>query len=261
MTSLEFRAPFWAALVTAAALAVSLCLPLVGCGTATVSTSPSAASHTSGAATSKTVHFTTEDAIDLGGHVFGSGQAGVILCHMYPADQSSWHATAQKLAAQGYLVLTFDFRGYGESGGKKDIGKIDRDVVAAISEIRTQGAASVVLVGASMGGTASLVAGEKAQAMSSIRLAGVATLSAPVEFMGLSARSAVPSMVVPLLFIAAEGDAGAAGAQQLEQLSSGKGDLQILPGSDHGTALLNGAESGAAYQLLLDFVEGCSKAP
>jgi pimeloyl-ACP methyl ester carboxylesterase len=207
------------------------------------------------AATGRAVSFTTEDGVTLGGHVFGSGSAGVILAHMYPADQTSWYPTAQRLAQAGYLVLTFDFRGYGESGGSKQIALIDRDVSAAITQIRQEGAASVVLAGASMGGTAALIAGDRAQALSSIGLAGIATLSAPVEFQGLSAAAAVPRIMVPLLFIAAEKDAGAAGARQLEQLSSGRGDLQIVPGSDHGTDLLTGQQAARVYQSLLDFIK------
>jgi pimeloyl-ACP methyl ester carboxylesterase len=237
-------------------LIAALLLP--GCmgSAATTSTSTSSAAQTTVTA-SRPVHFTTDDGVALGGHLFGSGHAGVILCHMYPADQSSWYDTARRLAAQGYFVLTFDFRGYGDSGGQKDIPKIDRDVMAAIMEIRTEGAAAVVLIGASMGGTASLIAGDRAQALSSIRMSGVATLSAPVEFNSLSAAVAVPRIFVPLLFIAAENDAGAAGARELEQLSSEKGALQVVPGSDHGTNLLTGTQGGKVYQLLVDFLETC----
>jgi uncharacterized protein len=203
----------------------------------------------------RAVTFTTEDGVTLGGHLFGSGDKGVVLAHMYPADQTSWFPTAQRLADEGYLVLTFDFRGYGESGGEKQIDLIDRDVSAAITKIREEGAGQAVLTGASMGGTASLIAGDRAQTLSSVRLAGIATLSAPVEFRGLSAADAVPRIEVPLLFVAAENDAGAAGAKQLEQLSSGKGTLEILPGGDHGTDLLTGDQGEKVYGLLLRFIE------
>jgi pimeloyl-ACP methyl ester carboxylesterase len=253
-----------------ALLLLALVLPgalAAGCGSQTATTSTTgataatAATTTPGtgdmlpATTGRAISFTTQDGVTLKGHVFGSGQAGVILAHMYPADQTSWYPTAQRLAQAGYLVLTFDFRGYGESGGSKQIDLIGGDVSAAITQIRKEGAGSVVLAGASMGGTASLVAGDQAQSLSSIRLAGIATLSAPVEFQGLSAAAAVPRIIVPLLFIAAEKDAGAAGAQQLEQLSAGKGDLQIVPGSDHGTDLLTGQQAAKVYQLLLDFIK------
>jgi len=200
------------------------------------------------------VTFGTDDGVTLSGHLFGSGSSGVILTHMYPADQTSWREMAKRLAGEGYLVLTFDFRGYGESGGDKEIDKIARDVTAAVNFVREEGTSEVVLAGASMGGTACLVAGEQAQNLSSIRLAGIAALSAPVEFRGLSAAAAVPKIVVPLLFISAEDDEGAAGAQQLQQLAAGKGDLHILPGGDHGTALLGGDQADEVYRLLSDFI-------
>jgi len=236
-----------------AAMALS-CLFVAACGGQSSTTVTSATQDTVSAA-GRAVSFTTEDGVTLGGHVFGSGQEGVVLAHMYPADQTSWYATAERLAQEGYLVLTFDFRGYGESGGEKQIDLIDRDVSAAITAIRGEGAAEVVLAGASMGGTASLIAGDRAQALSSIRLAGIATLSAPVEFRGLSAADAVPRIMVPLLFIAAEGDEGAAGARELERLSSGKGDLEIVPGSDHGTDLLVGDQAEKVYGLLQGFIK------
>ena len=240
-----------AALLAAAVLS---CIFLTACGAQGAATATSAAADTLPAAV-RAVSFTTEDGITLDGHVFGSGHEGVVLAHMYPADQSSWYPTAERLAQEGYLVLTFDFRGYGESGGEKQIELIDRDVSAAVNQIRQEGAAEVVLAGASMGGTASLIAGDRAQALSSIRLAGIATLSAPVEFRGLSAADAVPRIVVPLLFIAAQNDAGATGARELEQLSAGKGELEIVPGSDHGTDLLSGSQGEKVYGLLRTFIK------
>jgi pimeloyl-ACP methyl ester carboxylesterase len=208
-----------------------------------------------GAVPSSAVSFQTEDGLTLGGHLYGSGNWGVVLCHMYPADQTSWRAFAEELAQQGYQVLTFDFRGYGDSEGDKDIPHIDRDVTAAVRYLVDSGASEVVVIGASMGGTAALKAAVTFQAMSSFRFAGVATLSAPVEFQGLSAADEVPELVVPLLFIAAEDDVGAAGAHQLEDLSGGSGDLQIVAGSDHGTNLLTGAQADTVKALLLDFLQ------
>ncbi len=214
--------------------------------------------------TSRPVTFTTDDGVVLGGHLFGTGSKGVILAHMYPADQTSWYGTAEKLAAQGYLVLTFDFRGYGESEGDKAIDRIDRDVMAAAQEITRAGATEVVLVGASMGGTACLAATWEMVFASMISsqypppystpVLGVVSLSAPVEFKGLSAEEAVPMLSCPLLFIAAEDDVGVEGAEALEQLTRNQGDLQIVPGGDHGTDLLEGAAADEVWALLGGFL-------
>jgi predicted alpha/beta-hydrolase family hydrolase len=242
----------------AAVLLVALLLSfaLMGCGSGrSVGTTATSASDKADAPIYTEVRFATEDGLTLSGRLYGTGSSAVLLSHMYPADQTSWDAQALRLAGEGYSVFTFDFRGYGESQGPKDIKYLDRDVSAAVMHLRSAGATEVVLVGASMGGTACLKAAAQLQTLSSIRVAGVATFSAPVEFMGLSAREAVPNIVLPMLFVAAEGDVGAEGARELQQLSGGRGDLQILPGSDHGTDFFSGPRATDAWRLLLGFVQ------
>lgn len=203
------------------------------------------------------VDLTTEDGLTLSGRLYGSGIRAIVLSHMYPADQASWSSQAQRLADEGYLVLTFDFRGYGLSQGQKDLQFLDRDVDAAVHYVRGAGADELVLIGASMGGTASLISASQWQYLSSFRTAGVATLSAPVEFQGLSAREAVADIQIPAMFVAAEGDVGAKNAHELQTLCGGRGDLHILPGDDHGTDLFLGAQADTTWQLLLDFIELC----
>ena len=236
---------------------LALCFALVGCanGSAPSASSTLTTAAGGGSTSFRVVSFTTEDGLKLSGRLYGTGGSAVLLCHMYPADQTSWEARAQTLAQNGFLAMTFDFRGYGQSQGQKDIQYLDRDVTAAVQFLRELGAQEVVLVGASMGGTACLKAAAELQTLSSIRLAGVVTFSAPVEFKGLSAQDAVPAIQVPMMFVAAQGDVGAQGARTLEQLSGHHGDLEILPGSDHGTNLFKGSQAAAAAQLLLDFVQ------
>ena len=196
----------------------------------------------------RSVTFTTDDGVTLVGHVFGSGTRGVVLGHMYPADQTSWYATAGDLARRGYLVLTFDFRGYGTSTGTKQIEYIDRDMDAAYREMLTLGAERAVLAGASMGGTAALMVAAREP------VAGVATFSAPVEFRGLSAASSVPVITAPMLFVAAQADTGGPAAQELGRLATGPKQVRIFPGSDHGTALFSGASGPEVEALLLAFL-------
>jgi pimeloyl-ACP methyl ester carboxylesterase len=200
------------------------------------------------------VTFTTDDGVTLSGNLYGTGRRGVVLAHMYPADQTSWSAMAEELAQQGYLVLTFDFRGYGDSGGDKDIAEIDKDVTAAFFFMRTVGASEVMLIGASMGGTASLMAAVDLQTISSLRLAGVITLSSPVAFEGLSASDAVPALGVPLLFVAAEGDVGAENARALVDLGK-SGNLLIVDGDEHGTDLFSGPAADQVRAALFQFLE------
>jgi dienelactone hydrolase len=44
---------------------------------------------------------------------------GILLLHQCNKDRSSWNGLARSLAAAGFHVLTIDYRGFGESGGKR----------------------------------------------------------------------------------------------------------------------------------------------
>ena len=234
---------------------VVVALAFTGCGgggsTKGTRTEPGTAAGAPGAA----VTFSSTGDVTLSGRLFGTGPDGVVLAHMYPADQTSWFPYAERLAAAGYRVLTFDFRGYGTSTGGKDIAKIDQDVEAAVRKVKAEGAQRVALVGASMGGTASLIAAGR------VPVVGVATLSAPVEFMGLDARSAVPQVSAPKLFLAAEKDVGAAGARELDRLAAPPKTLVLYPGSDHGTALLTGSNGIAVADRITSFLQSAFSRP
>ena len=196
------------------------------------------------------VAFEATDGIPLRGHLFGKGPTGVILAHMYPADQKSWFPLARKLAKEGYLALTFDFRGYGESGGEKVISEIDRDLEGAYRFLGPK-VKKVFLVGASMGGTASIrVAAENPTA-------GVVSLSAPMAFRGLDAREAILKIEVPCLFVAAEGDGSAAAAAKEFNKAVKSRDrlLLIVPGPEHGTRLFDSPSGTKVEEAILDFLK------
>src|SRR5215216_6784652 len=204
---------------------------------------------------SRPVSFSSSDGVALEGRLFGHGSTAVVLSHMRPADQRSWFAFADRLADQGYLVLTYDFRGYcpggdgGCSQGDLRISAIWQDVLGAIDFIRSQGATTVALVGASMGGTASLVAAGEEGA----EVAVVVTLSPPTSIEGLDADAALLQRVdANKLFIAGVGDAAAAAsAEQLYEIAPPpKAAPEIVPADDHGTDLLTGSRGEAVQRII-----------
>lgn len=185
------------------------------------------------------------DPVTIDGRLFGAGPTAVILAHMRPADQTSWYPYARTLAATGeFTVLTFDFRGYGDSTGAKEFDRIDADVQAAYDFMHdTRGFAKVFLVGASMGGTASLVVGER------VTMAGIITISAPSDFRYLDAVAPVASIEAPKLFILSEDDVPAmASHEKLWAAAPEPRDQQIYPGKAHGTELFDGPD-GAAFEM------------
>jgi pimeloyl-ACP methyl ester carboxylesterase len=203
-----------------------------------------------GAGEPQSVEFKATDGVTLRGRLFGNGSTGVILAHMYPADQKSWFPMARKLAEKGYLAMTFDFRGYGDSGGAKVISEIDRDLEGAYRFLQPR-VKKVFLAGASMGGTAAIrvAAGNPA--------AGVVSLSAPTAFRGLDAREAIRKIEIPCLFVAAEGDGNASGAARAfhEAVKSPTPHLLIVPGSEHGTRLFDGPNGKKVETEIFRFLE------
>ena len=206
---------------------------------------------------SRAVTFAARDGVALQGRLFGEGGTAVVLSHMLPADQRSWFDFAQRLADQGYLVLTFDFRGYcpggdgGCSQGERNISSIWQDVLGATDFVRSEGATQVALVGASMGGTASLVA-----AAQDADARAVVTLSAPTSIEGLVVDPATLSAnAAGKLFIAGVGDASAAAsAQELYDESPPPKRVEIVPADDHGTDLLTGPQGEVVRRLIENYL-------
>ena len=200
------------------------------------------------------VAFRTSDGLRLEGTLFRPHQevertppTGVVLAHMFPADQRSWHPFAEYLAAAGFTALAFDFRGYRGSEGTKEIAVIDRDVEAAVDFMLEQGATAVFLIGASMGGTAAVIV-----ASSRDDVAGIVSLSGPRTFRGLDATAPAGSVDVPAMFIAATGDGSAPeAARWFGESVAGPGCAVIVEGSAHGTDLLEGPGAGNASKALL----------
>ena len=60
---------------------------------------------------------------------------GILLLHQCNKDRSSWNALAEQLARAGFHVLTVDYRGYGESGGKRHVDLPDDERVKITNEV------------------------------------------------------------------------------------------------------------------------------
>ncbi len=211
-------------------------------------------------ADSRPLMFRSIDGVQLAGRIFGpdGAAAGIVLAHMKPSDQSSWYDFADQLGGLGYRVLTFDFRGYcpgGDAGcseGTKDVAGIWQDVEGAIGLLRSEGVRRIGLVGASMGGTASLVVASQAGQ----GIDAVVTLSAPDSIDGLTAGpDVVQAVTAAKLFLAGDGDASAAQtAQAFYDESIPPKRVEILTTGDHGTDILEGNQAENAKKLILDWL-------
>jgi pimeloyl-ACP methyl ester carboxylesterase len=201
------------------------------------------------AAGSQPVRFEASGGVQLAGRLFGDGPVGVVLAHQVDDDQSDWFPYAQRLAARGYWVLTFDLRGYcpggdaGCSSGSPDVASSAEDVAAAAHFLSERGAKTLVLIGASVGGQAVLVHA----ARDPDGVAGVISLSAPVYFAYDITAKTLAGLDVPTLFIAGRGDGDAAtSARSFARWVGGSTDLLVLDTGEHGVDLLSEDEPSVA---------------
>lgn len=86
----------------------------------------------------------------------------VLLAHGGGQTRHSWQGTAEALARAGYRAITFDQRGHGDSdwvaGGAYTFDDYAEDIAAVARSLIEEGFSPPVVVGASLGGIAGLLA-------------------------------------------------------------------------------------------------------
>jgi pimeloyl-ACP methyl ester carboxylesterase len=202
----------------------------------------------------RAVAFQASDGVALKGVLLGRGKTGVALVHEFRRDLCSWLPFARALAQSGYLVLAFDARNFGSSARVNSAAAfaVDRDVRGAATLLRARGAKRIVLGGASMGGTAVLVAGAALRPTP----AAVVSLSGPTDLSSMDALAAVRKLHAPTLFLAGRYDTQfAADARRMYAASASmQKRLAIRTTGAHGTDLLRGGDGTATWALLLSFL-------
>ncbi len=196
------------------------------------------------------VTFVTSDNVRLTGTVSGSGIAGVVLAHMLGGDRSDWTPFARLLAREGYTVLAFDFRGHGKSPGSFDEAVLDRDVRAAAGFLKDQGVTRVALIGASMGGTASI------KVAASDRIAALVVISSPMMYGARLTQADLARLTMSSLWIASEKDQPyATTVRNMYAVAKGEKSLHVYPGARHGTQLFSSPYSADFTSRLLGFLK------
>ena len=176
------------------------------------------------------------------------------MAHESRAWLCNWLPFARMLAGKGYRVLAFDSRdaGVSEQAPYPKSIHLERDVLAAERELLRRGARRIVLAGASAGGTAAMTAAAAAGAP----LAGVVVLSSPAQFVRMDAEASARRVTAPSFFAVAKLDVGfVADVRKLYAVSAAKTkELELVPGGEHGTAMLKGAAGAKLRSKLLAFL-------
>jgi uncharacterized protein len=236
----------------------------------------------------ETVSFTTADGILLKGWLVKPAHRhartpAIIICHGVGANKSDFTEFAVSLLQRGYIVLLFDFRGHGESGGNHtSLGYHEqKDIMAALDLLKARpeiDSGHIGIYGFSMGGSAAILAAAQTKAFSAVvvdsaftslrdqardAITGFYHLPSfpflPLAIMGYqlyfqtSVDSVSPVSVIakvaptPILIIAGEGDKliPADNGRKLFSAAKEPKELWIIPNADHGGTL---AAAGGTYE-------------
>jgi fermentation-respiration switch protein FrsA (DUF1100 family) len=217
------------------------------------------------------VRFKSADGTDLIGLWFSARKTpskGVIVhFHGNGENMTSHYLFVYWLAAEGYDVFTFDYRGYGGSAGKKSIGGSIEDGAAALRVARARAGGArerMIVLGQSLGGAIALASldrdgGEGVRGLildstfasyrtvARLKLDGVWLtwpLQYPLSALLISDRWAPQRLIarrksVPLLMLHATGDPVVPYAQgrRLFDLAPGPKEFWKLDSSGHTEAL------------------------
>jgi pimeloyl-ACP methyl ester carboxylesterase len=165
----------------------------------------------------------------------GSGAGGIVFAHGSRGDLCDWMWALRDPALRGFRMLAFDFRGNGLSGYPaypRSI-RFREDVIAAVGQLRRDGARRVAVLGLSRGGPAVLAAAAQLYP----RRVQAAIAVAPIdELVGDDSVASVRKSRVPLLVLVNAHDGlGLTPTARAIYRASASRDKQIVvaPGQGH----------------------------
>jgi pimeloyl-ACP methyl ester carboxylesterase len=175
-------------------------------------------------------------------NLYGTGDRAVILAHGGQFDRKSWQPQASELVKAGFRVMTIDFAGA-------------PDILAAVHYLRKNGAKTVSVVGASMGGDYAIEAAEAEPAAFD-----------RIVLLGAGAYSPLIKMKGPKLYIVARDDANADGPRlpniqkQYDKTVEPK-KLIVLKGAAHAQFLFQTDQGARVMSEILRFLSASRPTP
>ncbi len=189
--------------------------------------------------------------------VEGEGDRWVLLGHMYPTQRGTWNKLTERLLAEGYRVMRWDFRCHGASRCVISDRKIDdapdiyREWEAAIDYAVSEGARELYGFGASFGGTSLMQVaadrGDEFVAVGAVSSPNIFPNKPPENYRAerLDGLRRVHEIGVPKLFIVgARNWCAYLYSDRFFERSVAPARLVVLESDLHGTTLLDDREVG-----------------
>ena len=193
---------------------------------------------------------------NIAADVYGAGDRGVVLAHGGRFDRASWTRQARTLADAGFHVVAIDFRAAVEARAGRETPCLyeeqclAKDVLAAMQYLRENGAKTISIVGASLGGGAAAQASVEAPngAIDRIVLLAHMPIAAPEQIKGRK------------LFIVARHDTGSGDVPRLPTIQAQyekapePKKLVILDGSAHAQFIFETKEGERLMREIVQFL-------
>ena len=196
------------------------------------------------------VAYDTEDSGRIVANLYGDGEHAVLLAHGAVFDKESWDPLAQRLASAGHTVLAIDFRGYGKSTAGSDGRALQHDVLAGVRYLRSAGAKSVSVIGASMGGGA---------AAGAATFANRGEIDQLVLLAGVSIRTVEQMKAGEFVYIASRDEPSISAIRAQYERAPEPKRLQLLDGDAHAQHIFNTDQAEALTDLILELVAGSER--
>ncbi len=215
------------------------------------------------------VIFASDDGVSLVGSYYkpsigiNNSTPSVILLHMLGSDRGMWNNFAQKLSQNGYVVLSVDLRGHGESIKQanstisyqsfmpRNFKNMTLDVKAAkkyLTEERDANPNQISIIGASIGANLALNYAASDQSIKSVIL-----LSPGLNYRGISTLDAIMKYKNPTYIVAAEEDSESAKDSKIlcEKITCAENLRIFEKTNDHGTDMLSNKMLGSKLQDII----------
>ena len=191
------------------------------------------------------VYFETADGGRIVGNLYGNGDHSVVLSHGAVFNKESWDPLAKELSVDGYKVLAIDFRGYGNSLPGREQAALHEDILAAIRYLRRDGARTVSVIGASMGGGAAARAAVEAREGEIDRL--ILLAPAPID-------NPEQMKAGKILFIASKDESLAPRLTEQYERAPEPKRLELLEGTAHAQHIFKTDQSEELTTLIVEFL-------
>jgi len=195
--------------------------------------------------------FKSADGVELFGHLFKAQtelRGAILFVHEPFRSQRDWSYLAERMSRKGYTTFIFDLRGHGQSLMRGDE-ELDRevfmeedfaamllDVQAALETLRKNANTEVVhLMGADLGGSLSLLAGNEDPSITTVGMLSPGLGYDDVNIVGQAARFGRPLLLV----YSVEDSYARKSAEVLGKEARGPSHTEVYYGVGHGTKMMS----------------------